>query len=96
MTNVPNLSAGNPTLVGQEVRAAHGSPFDHQMMFLMENAVGVDLKLLPRLFWEPEFVVQSACNQPLVELPDRLDPVRGVRDDLQGTARTTFRPAVCV
>ncbi len=62
MTNLAHLSAYNPTLMRQKVRAAHGRPFDHQVMFLMKSAVGFDGKLLPRLFWEPEFTIQSACN----------------------------------
>ena len=88
MTNVTRLSAHNPSLVRQQVRAAHGRPFDNQMMFLMKSAVGFDGKLLPRLFWEPEFTIQSACNQAIVELPDRPDPIAGVRDDFQALCDT--------
>src|SRR6266404_5686991 len=88
MTNVTCLSAHNPSLVRQQIRATRGRPFDNQMMFLMKSAVGFDGKLLPRLFWEPEFTIQSACNQAIVELPDRSDPIAGVRDDLQALCGT--------
>src|SRR4029077_2148954 len=88
MTNLSRLSAHNPTLVRQQVRAAYGRPFDNQMMFLMKSAVGLVGKLLPRLFWEPQFTVQSACNKAIVELPDRPDPIEGVRDDFQALCDT--------
>jgi len=88
MTNVAHLSAHNPSLVRQKIRAAHGRPFDNQMMFLMKNAVGFEGKLLPRFLREPEFSIQPACNQAVVELPDRPDPIAGVRDDIEAQRDT--------
>jgi hypothetical protein len=88
MTNVAHLSAHNPSLVRQQVRAAYGRPFHNQMMFLMKSVVGFDGKLLPRFFWEPQFTIQSACNQAIVELPDRPHPIARVWDDLQALGDT--------
>ena len=88
MTNVAHVSAHNPTLVRQKVRAAHGPAFDHQMMFLMKSAIWFDGKLLPRLLWEPEFSIQPPCNQAVVELPDRPDPIAGVRNDFEALCAT--------
>src|SRR5450755_1599011 len=53
------------------------------MMLLMKSAVRFNGKLLPRLFREPEFAIQSACHQAIVELPDRPHPIAGVRDDIE-------------